>query len=227
MSAKIATMRNRRYNTYVPAAQYANDVTHTAPYKVLFGAPAAAAAANILSAQSIAVATNTIALGVSLLSDTADAPFGRTLTYIASGAATSTVTVSGKDYLGQPMVETITLTGAVSVVGLKAFAWIDSIAWGLTAATTINVGWGARLGLPYKASNVLAETANGGAATLGTLTAAILTDPQTAITGDPRGTYTPNTAFNATNVIEATFLWSNQMNASGNGGLYGIKHFTP
>jgi hypothetical protein len=74
------------------------------------------------------------------VADTADAPFGRNITVVASGAATSNVTVYGKDYMGQPMTESFTLNGATPVVGRKAFKWVDRITAGITAATTINVG---------------------------------------------------------------------------------------
>ena len=222
---KIGTFFDRRYNAYVPGAQYACDAVHSAPYKVMFNAPPAAAPAAILSLQSIAVATNNVALGVALLADTNVLPFGRNLTFVASGVAVTTVTVTGKDYLGQPVVETITLNGAAQVVGLKAFKWIDRIAWGATAATTISVGFGARLGLPYRASNVLDEVADGTDAVVGTLFAPVSIDPATAITGDTRGTYTPTTALNGVAIIEATFLFNNALNAAGNGGLYGIRHF--
>jgi hypothetical protein len=158
------------------------------------------------------------------VSDTADAPFGRNITVVASGAATSNVTVSGKDYLGQPMSESFTLNGAAPVVGRKAFKWVDRITYGITAATTINVGFGSRLSaFLIVCRQVLSEIGNGAGAAVGTLTAPDLTDPQTATTLDPRGLYTPTTALNGSNRILASFLPYNVLNANGNGGLYGIK----
>ncbi|HSW91792.1 MAG TPA: hypothetical protein VLG09_04050 [Candidatus Saccharimonadales bacterium] len=220
MTARVASMRNRRYNTYVPSCGYAADVIHGAPYQVDFGTPAAAVATGILNATSIATAVDTN----TFVSDTADAPFGRNITVVASGAATSNVTVYGKDYMGQPMTESFTLNGNTPVVGRKAFKWVDRITAGVTAATTINVGFGARVGLPYRMSQVLSEIGNGAGAAVGTLTAPDLTDPQTATTLDPRGLYTPTTALNGSNRILASFLPYNIMNANGNGGLYGLKH---
>lgn len=217
---RVAAFRNRRYNAYVPAAAYAADVIHGAPHPVDFLTPAAADADGILNDLDIAVAGST----TTLLSDTLDAPFGRNVTVVASGAATSTVTVSGKDYLGQPMTEVLTLNGTTPVLGLKAFKWLDSIAFGATAATTVDVGWGTKLGLPYRMSNVMEETANGAEATVGTFVAGVLTDPQTTTTGDPRGTYIPSTTMNGSNRIRAVFLPYELLNASGNGGLYGIAH---
>jgi hypothetical protein len=184
-----------------------------------FLTPIAAVAAGVLSAQSIAAAVDTS----TFLSDTADAPFGRNITVVASGAATSNVTIYGKDYLGQGISESFTLTGAAPVLGLKAFKWIDRITAGITAGTTINVGFGTKLGLPYRMSNVMEETANGAEATIGTFVAGVLTDPQTSTTGDPRGTYVPSTTLNGTNRIMGTFMPYNVLNANGNGGLFGIQ----
>lgn len=217
---RVASFRNRRYNSYVPACAYAADVIHGAAYVVDFLTPIAAVAAGILSAQSIATAGST----TTFVTDTADAPFGRNVTVVASGLATSTVTVSGRDYLGQPMTELLTLNGATPVVGNKAFKWIDRVAFDATAATTINLGFGGKLGLPYRMSNVIEETANGAEAAVGTFVAGVLTDPQTSTTGDPRGTYVPTTALNGSNRIMGKFMPYNILNANGNGGLYGIAH---
>jgi hypothetical protein len=222
MVARTATFRKRYYNSYVPACAYAADVIHSGAYEVDFGSPIAAVAAGILSAQSIATAGT----ATTFVTDTSVAPFGRNINVVASGAATSAVTIRGKDYLGQPMAETFTLNGATPVVGVKAFKWIDSIAYDATAATTINVGFAAKLGLPYRMSQVISESANGVGAAVGTLVAGSLTDPQTAITADPRGLYTPTTTLNGTNRVLAEFMTHNLVNTSGNGGLYGIAHFS-
>lgn len=222
MVARIATFRNRRYNSYVPASGYAADVIHSKAYQVDFGAPAAAVANSILNGQSIATAGTT----TTLLSDTIDAPFGRNLAVVASGAATSNVTIRGRDYMGQPVTESFTLAGAVPVPGVKAFKWIDSVQFGATGATTINVGTASRLGLPYRTAQVDMETVNGVGGAIGTLTAGSLTDPQTAITPDPRGLYTPTGAMNGTNKICIEIMPHNYLNSNGNGGLYGIAHFS-
>jgi hypothetical protein len=211
MVQRVASFRNRRYNAYVPACAYSAEVIHGAPYEVDFGTPIAASATAILNAVALTAAVAYSTFG----SDTADAPFGRNVT---TGANTGNVTVVGKDYLGQPMTEVI----APSAVGVKAFKWIDSVTNASTASTT--VGWGARVGLPFRMSTVLGEIGNGASAAAGTLTAPNLTDPQTTTTTDPRGLYTPTTALNGSNRILASFLPYNILNANGNGGLFGIKH---
>lgn len=213
----------RRLSEYVPAMQYVGDVNLGGDMRISFGAPALAVATGIINAQSIAAAGTLQA--ASLGSSTLDAPWGRNLTYVASGAATSTILVDGWDYLGQPMSEQITLNGATPVVGLKCFKYIRQITYGLTAATTINVGPGSNVGLPYKAIKVWTEESDSTPAAAGTLIAPVLTDPATVSTGEPRGAYTSTTAFNGVKVITATFAFANDVNAAGNGGYHGIAHF--
>lgn len=226
MVAQTQDFLSSRYNAYVPACSYAMDAVHGQTYHVYFGTPAVSAADNILNDQSIATAATVLAASMVSGSTTSDARFGRNIRVIASGAATSTVTVNGWDYLGQPMTETLTLNGANSVVSTKAFRYLRSIVFGATSGTTVDVGWGARFGVPYVVTHCLGETADGVAAAAGTLTAGIRTDPQTATTTDPRGLYTPTTTPDAAKRLRAFFLISNYINASGNGGLHGIKHYS-
>lgn len=212
----------RKINRYVPAMQFAADVEEGKALVVDFGPVATLAAAGILNAQSAAAAVTV----TSFLDDTANAPFGQNITIVLSGAGAGNVVVSGRDYLGQPMSEQITTNGATPVAGKKAFMWLDSIYIPTIGAVTANIGWGSQLGMPYKATAVLEEVAAGAKATSGTLTAPVLTDPQTNTTGDPRGTYAPNTAFDGVTDIVGVFLASAYVNASGNGGLYGVKHYS-
>jgi hypothetical protein len=52
-----------------------------------------------------------------------------------------------------------------------------------------------------------------------------LTDPQTNVTGDPRGTYEPNAVLNGAREIRVALVGDNEVNSSGNGGLHGLQHF--
>lgn len=52
-----------------------------------------------------------------------------------------------------------------------------------------------------------------------------LTDPQTNVTGDPRGTYEPLTVPGGFEIIVG-LSGDPTVNASGNGGLHGLRHFT-
>ena len=218
----VGTNYPRRINMYVPSMQYAMDVSINGACRVNFGAPLAANANLVGNAISIAATGNTDLSGVVPFPE----PFGRTVTIVASGAAAGTVTLSGWDYLHQPISETFTLNGATPVVGKKAFkdfnVLINNTA---TGGVTVNIGSGAALGLPYKAIRAAFEVGNGVSAAAGTLVAGALTDPQTATTGDPRGTYTPTTALNGANIISAVIDFVNDVNTSNNGGLHGIRQF--
>lgn len=213
-------------NYYVPAQQAAGDLAQSKRQKVYLGAVVLASAAAILSATSIATAvdTTTFATAAATLK-AAMGPFGRNVTVVASGAATSNVTVIGRDYLGQPMRESFTLNGTTPVVGVKAFKYIDRITAGVTGGTTINVGYGARFGVPYKTVAVEREYSDQVVAAAGTLTAGVLTDPQTTTTADPRGLYTPTTTPDGAKIIELDAIFSDYVNANNRGGLHGIQHF--
>ena len=232
---RTAKYQPRRSNMYVPAMAYASDVIHEGPFEVMFGPMANASATNILNAQSIAVAGSTS----TFLQDNTDPVqaanqaefpygpgFGRCLQIVLSGAGTPTITIRGRDYLGQPMTEVLTGNGATPVNGNKAFKYIDSITWTAVAATTLNVGTTNKLGLPYRMQNVLEEQLdNVRVATLGTLTTPSLVDPQTGTTTDPRGVYTPNSTLTGSAYLSAVFQPQNRLNASGNGGLHGLQHY--
>lgn len=224
----------RRVSQYVPAMQYAAAVVHAAPFEVDIGPVAVADTDNILDAQSIATAgstttflqDNTDPIQTALIDKYPYGPgFGRCLQVVASGAATSSVTVTGRDYLGQPMKETFTLNGTNAVVGVKAFKWIDKVEWSGTAATTIDLGTTDKLGLPYRARSILAEYSNGVLASAGTFVTPSLVDPQTATTTDPRGTYDPNTTLDGSKVIKLIAMLNGELNSSGNGGLHGLAHY--
>lgn len=228
----------RKVNRYVPSMQYASDVVHEGPTEVMFGPVAVASATNIINAQSIAGGVtflygNPTATGL-LIENTDPATstefpqgpgFGRCLQIVLSGAGTPTVTVHGRDYHGQPMTEVFTGNGTNAVVGVKAFKWIDSIV-ATAAAVNLSVGTTDKLGLPFAVQNIISEQLDGArVATLGTLVTAVLTDPQTSTTADPRGTYDPQSTLNGTAYLSAHFLPYNRLNASGNGGLHGIRHY--
>jgi len=212
----------RRINSYVPAMMYSADVNYNGVTRVNFGAPLAANATLVSNAQNVAVA------GTFDLTTVAQFPeaYGRTVTIVASGAAAVTVTLNGWDYLGQPISEGLLLNGTTPVVGKKAFKSFNNLVVGtVVAGTTVNIGSGASLGLPYRALRVEWEVANGVAVAAGTLVAPALTDPQTATTADPRGVYTPTTALNGSNIISAAFSFANDVNTANNGGLHGIRHY--
>lgn len=221
----IGTFFPRRLSQYVPALMYSADVQIGDNGRFSFGAPLAATAAYFLSAQSIASAGSLQAANL-LNSGMADAIYGRNVTMALSGAGAGSLIVDGWDYLNQPMSETLTYNGATTVNGKKAFKYIRQVTWTLVAATTINIGIGSQLGLPYKAIKVWTEEVGGApVATVGTLTNPDLTNPATLTTGDTRGTYLATTALNGINVISATFEFANDVDALNGGGMHGLPHY--
>jgi hypothetical protein len=227
MTIRLALPTFRGPNYYVPEAAYAADVGLDGICRADLGAPLAADTNGILAAQSIAAAGSTGVLSADYTAAMGSpavglARYGRNITVVASGAATSAVTVEGQDYLGQPMLETFTLAGAVPVAGKKAFWSVSKVTWGLTAGTTIDVGWGTLLGIPYRAVNtaMLNELMSGAPPTAGALVAGIATSTvQTATTGDPRGTYAPNSAPDGTR----SYVFDYYVDVVA--GFYGNRHF--
>lgn len=167
-------------------------------------APLTASATGILSATSIASASNTSTFVAAFTNSEAQMmKFGRCLQYVASGASTATVTVTGFDYLGQPMVEVVTLNGTTAVNGTKAFRRVSNIAWSASAAN-LSVGWRDCFGLPYASQGDSVDYLDGvRAGTLGTFVVRVAT--QTTTSGDPRGTMVPNTATNGTRRYSLTY----------------------
>lgn len=223
MARRYPTFFPQRVNMRVPNMAYAGAAEGNDIVTADLGAPLAfdtiATAGTFLTLQSINAAGSTNVFNAAYVgSDAQMGRWGRCMQVVASGAATSTVTITGRDYLGSRMTETLTLNGAVAVLGQKAFRWVDSIAWAATAATTINVGISNGFGLPYKIKAMVSEVKNGTiTANAGAVAAALATGtPSTAITADVRGRYTPATVVpNGTNTFEVRYV-ADTSNLHGN-----------
>lgn len=230
----MANSLTRPYGDYFPFAvsmrvpnmQYAADVTLGGSYCANFGAPLALSANGLLAANVMvngsAVTTTTLVAGagsataigynglVPFDSTTIRNGWGRNITVVASAANARVLTVTGYDYLGSKLVETITVNGTTTVQGLKAFAWVTSLSFSSdTDTTTVNVGWGNKFGLPYKGVAMSVETKNGAiAANAGTFTAGLATaTAETATNADVRGTYLPVTVIpDGTNTFEMWYI---------------------
>lgn len=143
----------------------------------------------------------------------------------ASGTdSTQTLTYTGTDVYGVPLVETVTLTGTTTVQGLKAFKTVSQVAVSAATVGALIVGSGDKFGVPYrinKKGSLQAfwdATWNDGS---GTTTLAV-TSTATATTGDVRGTYLPATASDGTRTLA---LWVYMDDVDSNNGLYGVDQY--
>jgi len=211
--------------------QYCSELVHGQPTAFSLGAPSL----GVQNSISAVLDADGIAGTETVLVYTSDAPYGRALVMTANGDPTNSPVydVYGWDYLGQKMVERFTLAGGgvVAVQGKKAFYRLEK--WKVvapsTAATTLDLGPNQILGLPYKGFIDWAKEDGVPIAALAgiTLAAPVLTDPATAITGDPRGTYLGALTLNGVKEIIIGLQGDPWVNAAGNGGLHGIQHYAP
>lgn len=238
MANVVASYFPRRINLRVPNMKYAADASLQDPFRVDFGAPLALSANGLIAAvvmvngSAVTVSTLTSGAGsataigyygkVPVESTTAwPDKWGRNLTVVASAANARTLTATGYDYLGQKMVEVITINGTTTVQGVKAFAWLESAVFSSdTDTTTVNVGWGNKFGLPYTMHSIIHEVKNNAiAANAATIAAAPTTDPQVSTTVDPRGTYLPVTVIpDGTNTFVGYFTLRRT-------NLHGVAHY--
>lgn len=222
MAIRYPTNFPQRINQRVPAMAYDALVQQGGHVYVEFGTPATLSTTAILVAQDMTAAATVTTFAATYLPATEGmmGRYGRMLQVAASGASTGTVTIKGRDYLGQSMVEQFTLNGVTPVVGGKAFRFVDSVTFTATAAVNLLVGTTAGLGVPYRIQTtaITNELINGGTATAGALVVGS-TAVQTATTTDPRGKYTPNSAPNGTNTYTLLYF-ADQTN------LHGNAHFT-
>lgn len=153
-----------KVNRYVSGMAYDSTVHMSGVARVVMGALSTSSATTLASATLM---VNGSAVTVSFNSTQGiiggtTAPFGRALQFVASNTNTRTATVTGVDYLGQPMVEVITLTSATIALGKKAFYKVDSIVYASASdTTTVNAGVINRFGLPHATIKGLAEIVDG------------------------------------------------------------------
>jgi len=170
MGKVVADNYPRSISQYVPNMEFAADVMGDVHIAYL-GAPAAAdadgiwdgvSATNSATSYTSADYKNTFDGSSTSLTTTSgkiDATYGRCLTATGSAGSDHVCTVTGRDYLGQLMVENFTLSGTIVQHGNKAFKYVDTLAIATGAASdTVDFGWSDRLGLPMKAEKILGYT---------------------------------------------------------------------
>lgn len=117
--------------------------------------------------------------------------------------ADNVVTITGADDYGDVMVEAITANGTTTVQGKKAFKTLTSIAVAAgTEATTLDLGFGNVLGLPFNLSSKIYLRDKRADETVEAWTVVVADTDQDSTAGDARGTITPNTTPN--NVVNFT-----------------------
>lgn len=218
-------------NTYVPAMQWSASLSMNDANTFSLGKPAAASA----TAVATALVTNTTVGAMTYFAApiVSDAPYGKLLVVTPSASATTTIDIWGEDYLGQPMVERAAFSASAAALnGKKAFYRILGtklvVAGG---AITLNIGFqDKKLGLPFKGSIEWAKEGSppviiDPTTLFSNWTAPDLTDPATAVTGDPRGVYTSVASFDGTKEFVIGLRADNYFNSSNNGGLHGIRQF--
>lgn len=140
------------------------DRAYIAHYIIPAAKATAAGAANVLAATALTTAAQDIITGIT------QPPTPRVLSITGSAStAVGNVVITGTDAAGEALSETLTSTGAATVVGTKAFATVTKITLPLLAlpdGETISVGLAGAFGIPYKLPyDTILKIYNGGTAT--------------------------------------------------------------
>lgn len=228
--ARNSQFRLRRINSYCEGMQYNCEVGADGEMRVNIGQPPAADADLIVTA--VALTANETFSAV-LANSEVDAPYGRALVIAASIANTRACTISGWDYLGQPMTEVITFDGSTPVVGKKAFFFVGAVDVGDgTDTSSITVGTTDKFGLPFYTVALIRELIDGANVTSGAVTAG-LQGAQTTTSADPRGLYVPVTTPDGAVEFVATVVVASMITEGVGkfnhpvmqGGLHGTRHY--
>lgn len=150
-----------------------------------------------------------------------DMPFGEAIELTAGAGNTVAVTVEGKDYMGQKMVEQITLNAATAVKGKKAFKVIEKISTAANASTDVTVGTKGVVGLEFCALGKDNIAKNG--VSDATITVTVGSRTQSATSADTRGTLDMSSAA-AGDVVDVVYNVTDYV-ADDKGGLFGVPHY--
>ena len=150
-----------------------------------------------------------------------DMPFGEAIQLVSTAGNTVAVTVEGKDYLGQKMVEQITLNGTTVVKGKKAFKLIEKVSTAANATADITIETKGVVGLEFCALGKDNIAKNGVADT--TMAINVGSRTQSATSADPRGTLDISSA-TAGDVVDVVYNVTDYV-ADDKGGLFGVPHY--
>lgn len=185
--------------------------------RMVFGAPTTAVATAVAASQSLNTGVDGLINGTQAVAGVVTFATPRNVVAAWTGAAVLTVT--GTDEFGQVLVEAS--AAGIALTGKKAFKTVTKIRVS-AAVTLLTVGNGVVLGLPAflaDVADILKEHVNGAAAGAAGVFVAGDTAAPTNLTGDVRGTWTPNLAPDAARVYELTLALRS---ASYRGGLQAI-----
>lgn len=172
MSKVVANYFPRNIAQYVPNMEFAADVID-GKHKISLGSPSTADPNGILSLATIgdgSAHTFTSADWATTFDGSSthvgessagviNGTYGRCLSILGDASTDELVTLIGRDYLGQGMREAMTLNGAITLYGKKAFKYLDSVTVSSSSGgSDLSVGWTDVLGLPYAAEQVIGWT---------------------------------------------------------------------
>lgn len=149
-------------------------------------------------------------------------PYGEVISLVSEATNTAKVTITGEDYLGQKMVEEITLNSDTAVSGKKAFKVIKSLTVAADAAKAVSLVTVCKCGLQFNAVSLDCAIKNGVVDSTAAITAGAFT--QTATSNDTRGVVSIAHASTG-DVVEVVYNTTDFVNASGKGGLFGVPHY--
>ena len=151
--------------------------------------------------------------------------FGEIVAFSGNASADArVVTVKGEDYLGNPMVEKITLSKNTPVAGKKAFKKVLKVE--VASGDAVAMSTTAKVGLPFQTAALVKVITNGVVDNTAALTA--FTHEQTATSNDPRGTVSLShcTAGSEVEIIFTVTEFCTKVDGvDDKGGLFGCKPF--
>jgi hypothetical protein len=209
-------------NMYVPGMQWSTSLNMNEGSVFSLGRPLAAG-----GPQSISIPANASGYLADPIVFT-DSPYGRNITVAVTLALTGStlVRVFGEDYLGQPLMEDFVVAGATGKKPFYRILGARGAPGHTTAVATVTVARGPNLGLPFKAAIEWAKEANAHIDfAFAKWVAPDLTDPPTAVSGDPRGQYIPTAAPDGVKEFVVSLRADSSVNANNNGGLHGIRQY--
>jgi len=124
------------------------DLAFPAHFQVAAAKATVASNTSVLAATALTAAVQTITAGITKPS----VPRNIIVKGNQAGVA-GNVVITGTNYAGQTITETIALNGATAVVGNKAFRTVASVQLPVevnAGTDTVSVGTGEKLGLPFK-----------------------------------------------------------------------------